>query len=461
MAILRKRSITAIDMTSGNIAVCILKFSLPLLVGNVLQQLYNTVDTWVVGNYVSNEAFSAVGSVAPAINALISLFLGFSTGSGVVISQFFGAGENDDLSDSITTSLISSVFIGLFLTVVGILCIPWMLAWMKTPDSVKPFASSYLRVYFYGLIGLCIYNMGSGILRALGDSVRTFYYLAICTVLNIVLDLVFVLVLKWGVTGVALATVIAELVSAILILISIMRSPYYKKKSITVSLRVLGKMLRIGLPTAVEMMIMSLSNMFAFSYINNFGADCMSGWTAYDKIDQLVQLPLQSLSIAIVTFVGQNIGNKDVERAHRGIRITSLISLFSVILTAVPILIFARYLVSFFNSKPEVVEYGTKMLYWITPCYLLNCVNRIVSGALRGAGKTYQPTLICIASVVVFRQLYLLAVSKLFPGSFIPVVMAFPAGWLVFAVSTYIYYKRTDLDNSWIVENEIATGGAL
>ena len=314
-----------VDMTEGSIPRHIINFAFPLLIGNIFQQLYNTVDTWVVGNYVSNEAFSAVGTVGPIINTLIGFFMGLSSGAGVVISQYYGAKRPEKVHDAVHTAIVMTLVLGIVFTAVGILMIPAMLNLMKTPAEVMPESSAYLTIYFAGILGLMLYNMGAGILRAVGDSKRPFYFLVVSAVLNTVLDLVFVLQFNMGVRGVAYATIIAQGVSAVLILITLMRSESCIRLTLwhlKISWEMLGKIVRIGIPAAIQMAVTAFSNIFVQSYINYFGADCMSGWTAYSKIDQLILLPVQSIALASTTFVGQNLGINRVERAKRGVRLS-------------------------------------------------------------------------------------------------------------------------------------------
>ena len=278
-----------VDMTEGNITRHIIMFAFPLLIGNVFQQLYNTVDTWVVGNYVSNEAFSAVGTVGPIINMLIGFFMGLSSGAGVVISQYYGAKRYDEVHDTVHTSLVMTLIMGIVFTGIGLSMTPFMLRLMNTPDNVMPESSAYLTIYFSGMLGLMIYNIGSGILRAVGDSQRPFYFLVVCAVLNTVLDLLFVLVFKMGVEGVALATILSQGVSAVLVIITLMRTDTCIKvrlRDLKINFAMLGKIFRVGIPAAIQMAITSFSNIFVQSYINYFGDNCMSGWTAYAKIDQ-------------------------------------------------------------------------------------------------------------------------------------------------------------------------------
>ncbi len=450
----RKRK-NDVNMTEGSIIRHLVVFAAPLLVGNIFQQLYNTVDTWVVGKYVSNEAFSAVGTVGPIINMLIGFFLGLSSGAGVVISQYYGAGKTEEVRKTVHTSLMMTILLGLLFTGLGIALIPGMLGLMNTPAEVIPESTAYLTIYFAGVLGLMLYNMGAGILRAVGDSTRPFYYLVVSAVINTVLDLVFVLRFDMGVAGVAWATIIAQGISAVLTLITLLRSD----SCIRVSLRalrihfdMLQKIIRVGIPAALQMAVTSFSNVFVQSYINYFGADCMSGWTAYGKIDTLLMLPMQSLALASTTFVGQNLGLGKVDRAKRGVRIALALSLVTAVILMIPVMVFAPSLVAFFNEKTTVVEYGTMFLRYISPFYILCCFNQIYSGALRGAGNTRAPMVIMLASFVVFRQIYLFVLTHFIANTILPVSMGYPAGWLVCSLLTYLYYRRADLTKSRIVE---------
>ena len=448
------------DMTKGSIAAHLVWFSLPLLAGNIFQQLYNTVDAWVVGNYVSNEAFSAVGTVGPIINMLIGFFLGLSTGAGVVISQYYGARRFDKVHDTVHTAIVMTLILGVVLSVAGILLIPTMLDFMKTPEEVVPESTAYLTIYFAGMLGLMIYNIGSGTLRAVGDSKRPFYFLVVSALVNTVLDLVFVLVFNMGVEGVAYATVIAEAASAVLVLLSLWKSDtcvVLRFRDLRIDWEMLGKILKIGIPAAIQTAITCFSNVFVQSYINVFGADCMSGWTAYSKIDQFVLLPMQSLAIACTTFVGQNLGLRDVKRAKKGVNYAFGMAFLSTFVIMLPLVIFAPGMVSFFNSKDTVVVYGTAFLRYILPFYLLCCVNQIYTGALRGAGNSRMPMFIMLFSFVVFRQIYLYIMSHYIVNQPIPIALGYPAGWAVCSILTFFYYKRADLAKDCVVETSGAS----
>ena len=443
-----------VDMTKGNITRHLVNFALPLLLGNLFQQLYNMVDTWVVGNYVSNEAFSAVGTVGPVINTLIGFFLGLSSGAGVVISQYYGAGREEKVRQAVHTALMLTLALGVVFTAAGIAMTPLMLQLMKTPAEVAPEQATYLRIYFAGVIGLLLYNMGSGILRAVGDSRRPFYFLVVSAVLNTVLDLLFVIKFHMGVEGVAYATIIAQAVSAVLTLWVLMRAEggiRLELRALRFTWSVLRQIVAVGIPAALQMAITAFSNVFVQSYINYFGPDCMSGWTAYTKVDQLVILPVQSISMANTTFVGQNLGVGDTPRAKKGVRTSLWLSVAVTAVLLIPVLLFAPDLTAFFNSKAEVVSYGALLLRLLSPFYFFFCINQIYAGALRGAGNSQVPMWIMLGSFVVFRQIYLYIMANFISNEIIPIALSYPAGWFVCSVATLLYYHHCKFDSHRLV----------
>lgn len=443
-----------VDMTKGNITRHLVNFALPLLLGNLFQQLYNMVDTWVVGNYVSNEAFSAVGTVGPVINTLIGFFLGLSSGAGVVISQYYGAGREEKVRQAVHTALMLTLALGVVFTAAGIAMTPLMLQLMKTPAEVAPEQATYLRIYFAGVIGLLLYNMGSGILRAVGDSRRPFYFLVVSAVLNTVLDLLFVIKFHMGVEGVAYATIIAQAVSAVLTLWVLMGAEggiRLELRALRFTWSVLRQIVAVGIPAALQMAITAFSNVFVQSYINYFDTDCMSGWTAYNKVDQLMILPVQSISMANTTFVGQNLGVGDTPRAKKGVRTSLWLSVAVTAVLLIPVLLFAPDLTAFFNSKAEVVSYGALLLRLLSPFYFFFCINQIYAGALRGAGNSQVPMWIMLGSFVVFRQIYLYIMANFISNEIIPIALSYPAGWFVCSVATLLYYHHCKFDSHRLV----------
>lgn len=457
MSALAKRAGRSVDMTQGSVVGHLVRFAVPLLLGNLFQQLYNTVDLWVVGKFVSNEAYSAVGAVTPIITMLIGFFMGLASGAGVVISQYYGAKKYNQVRQTVHTSIVMTLALGAVLSVAGILIIPYMLKLMNTAPEAVPEATTYLTIYFAGAMGLLLYNMGSGILRAVGDSKRPFYFLVVSALLNIALDLLFVIGFGMKVEGVAYATILSQGVSAALILLVLARSNEdcvrLRWQELRVDRRILRQIIRIGVPSALQMAITSFSNVFVQSYINYFGLDCMSGWTTYSKLDQFIILPVQSLGLAATTFVGQNLGTDQVERAKRGTRDAFLLSVGITVVISSAAIALAPQLVAFFNDKPEVVAYGSLFLRYMCPCYVLICVNQVYSGSLRGAGISQPPTYIMLASFVVFRQIYLYIMANFVSNTILPIAMGYPAGWLVCSVLTLIYYSHVDLAGKRVVDD--------
>lgn len=444
------------NMTEGSITRHLVMFALPLLIGNIFQQLYNTVDSVVVGKFVGMEALAAVGSVTAIINTLIGFFMGLAAGAGVIISQYYGARDDEGVHDAVHTTMVMTFTLCAAFTLIGILMVPYMLRFMATPADVFDDAAQYLRIYFYGVSGLMVYNMGSGILQAVGDSRRPLYFLIFSAVVNTALDLVFVIFCGWGVAGVAIATIIAQFLSAILVLIVLTRSPgsyHLVWRHMKLNGMILRQILKIGMPSALQQAITSFSNVFVQSYVNHFGSACMAGWASYNKIDQFVILPVQSLALATTTFVGQNLGANNVKRARAGTGRALVISLIITGILIVPLMLFARQLIAMFNTEPEVLAYGTLFTRMISPFYLLCTVNMIYGGSLRGAGDATAPMVIMLMSFVVFRQIYLYATSVLI-GTLTPVVFGYPVGWLLCSILIFIYYKR----GKWEKRGSLAAG---
>lgn len=432
-----------VDMTQGVIWKQLLWFALPLLIGNIFQQFYNTVDSIIVGNFVGKEALAAVGSVGPIINTLIGFFMGLSTGAGVVISQAYGGKQNKKVGKAVHTTLMMTLFLCVVLTVMGILMIPTMLNLMSTPEDIFNEAYCYLEIYFAGVTGLLIYNMGSGILRAVGNSKRPLYFLVFSTCVNTVLDIIFVAILKLGIAGAAWATVIAQGLSAVLVLWTLARTEgAYKLKlsALKIDVPILKEIIQIGFPTAIQQMITSVSNVFVQSYINLFGADVMAGWSTYTKIDAFMILPMQSVALAITTFVGQNYGAGKMERVKKGTTSALLVSIVVTLMIMLPIIIFAPNLVGLFNKDANVLGYGVLLLRMLSPFYPLCCVNQIYASTLRGLGDSKTPMIIMLGSFVVFRQIYLYVVSHL-TDTILPIALGYPMGWLIASVLIYGYYK--------------------
>lgn len=433
------------DMTQGTIWKHLVAFALPLMLGNLFQQLYNTVDSIVVGNFVSKQALAAVGSTTSIINMLVGFFSGVSVGAGVIISQRFGAKDAEGVHRAVHTTVAMTLIIGVVGTVVGVLLSPLMLTLMKTPADVYVEARTYLRIYFAGISGLMLYNMGSGILRAVGDSRRPLYFLILSSVVNIVLDLVFVLVFHMGVEGVAYATIIAQFVSAGMILLTLNRTKdvhRFQPSRLRIDPAMLRSIIGVGLPSGLQQALTSFSNVFVQGYINSFGTNCVAGWSCYHRIDQFILLPMQSISMASTTFVGQNIGKRDLERSEKGVHTAVRLSLLVTGCLIGLVVLFCAPLIRIFNSDPGVMEYGTMFIRLISPFYLIVCFNQIYAGALRGAGDAKAPMVIMLCSFVLFRQLYL-AIGTQFLNTEWFVGLGYPAGWAMCSALQLTYYYKS------------------
>ncbi len=436
---------SSIDMTQGPIGREIIIFSLPLLAGNLFQQFYNTVDSIVVGNFVGSAALGAVTSVGPIINTLIGFFMGLATGSGVVISQYFGAKDREKLRKSVHTSILMTLLLSLLFMAVGYMATPVLLSFMKTPREIAGDATVYLRIYFLGISSLMLYNMGSGILRAVGDSRHPLYYLILSSILNVFLDLLFVIVFHMGVAGVAYATIISQAVSDIFLFAQL----FLSKESYSISLpemRMDGKILKrvffIGLPAGLQMALTAFSNIFVMSYINHFGAGATSGWGAYGRIDSFILLPMQAIGLAATTFVGQNAGAKNIGRIQKGIRDSLLIAAGITIPLSILMVSFAPSMVCLFNQEEAVIAYGSLFLRLNEPFDVFCCFNQIYAGALRGTGDAKTPMYIMLFSFVLSRQTYLFILSHL-TSSIIPIALGYPFGWIVCSSAMYLYFKRS------------------
>ena len=433
------------DMTQGTIWKHLLAFALPLMIGNLFQQLYNTVDSIVVGQFVSKQALAAVGSTTSIINMLVGFFSGVSVGAGVIISQRFGAKDPEGVHKAVHTTISLTLIIGLIGTVVGIVLAPIMLTLMKTPQDVFVEAKAYLQIYFGGISGLMLYNMGSGILRAVGDSRRPLYFLVFSSCVNIVLDLLFVLGFHMGVEGVAYATIIAQFSSAALIYFTLYRTHdvhRFQPQKLRIYPEMVRSIIRVGLPAGLQQALTSFSNVFVQGYINSFGTNCVAGWSCYHRIDQFILLPMQSISMASTTFVGQNIGHRDLERTEKGIRTAVMLSIIVTGFLIGLVVIFCAPLIKIFNDDPGVVEYGVMFIRLISPFYLIICFNQIYAGALRGAGDAKAPMFIMLFSFVLFRQLYL-AIGTQFINTEWFVGLGYPAGWAMCSTLQLLYYYKS------------------
>ena len=420
-------------MTRGPILQLLVAFALPLMLGNVFQMLYNTVDSVIVGNFVSKQALAAIGSTTVIVNMLVFFFNGFSIGAAVVIGQYFGARDMEKLHDAVETTMAATFVLSAVFTVVGVLMVKPMLHLMHTPEDVFREATLYLRIYIGGISGLLIYNMGSGILRAVGDSTRPLCFLVFTSVLNIVLDLFFVLVLKTGIAGAAIATILSQFVSAAMILVLLTRTrDIYRLdwRELHLNFPILRRIFAVGMPAAIQSVITAFSNIFVQGYINVFGSDVMAGWSSYNKLDQFIMLPMQSMAMSATTFVSQNCGAGNDRRSDRGAVTAIGLSLGITGAIAVLLVTFAPAAVRLFSPDPAVIQYGVLFIRANTFFLLFACVDHVLAGALRGRGDSRGPMIIMLSTFVVLRQIYLYWVTRCVANTPLLVGLGYPVGWI-------------------------------
>ena len=395
-----------IDMTKGNPIKVIILFTLPLLLGNLFQQLYNICDSAVVGQFVGDEAMAAVSSSGSLINLLIGLVQGISVGAGIVIAQYFGAKNKDKMSKTIHTTILFAFVLGIVLSFLGYFLAPYLLHLMNTDIDILPNSITYFHTYFIGVIFTVMYNAGSSILRAVGDSKRPLYYLIIASIINIALDLLFVAVFKWGIIGAGVATIIAQAISSLLTFLQLfLTKEDYKVefKKIRFHKDELIKIIQYGIPTGLQNSIISFSNTFILSEVNSFGKLASASFGAYSKIEGFATLPSGSFSMALSTYVGQNVGAKEFKRAKSGAYKGLLISMIFTEALGIGIILLGKYVVSLFTSTESVIEATITQIKITAPFYFLLAYSHGVSGILRGAGYSKTPMIVMILCWVVIR----------------------------------------------------------
>ena len=429
-------------MTSGNIYKKIALFAIPLLLGNFFQLMYNTIDSIVVGNYVGKEALAAVGASTPIINLLIAFFQGLATGAGVVVSRYYGARKQEDESKAIHSFLLFSILFGVALSIVGYFVSPVILRMMNTPSDYYTDADGYLAIYFLGATFLIVYNAGTGILQAVGDSKNPLYFLIATSILNIFLDLLFVKGFGMGVDGAAWATIISECISMLLVINLLMRTKNEYKvtlKNLKIDFSILKQIVEIGVPAGLQGMIVSVSNVIVMAYINQFGSSGVAGFSCSNKIDNFMGLPVNSLMLAITTFVGQNLGARQYERVKQGVRAALVMSISIVVTLGVFVFLFSDSLMRIFTSDMDVIEDGTIILRIMCPCYIFLCFHQVYSGALRASGRSSVPMVTSIIAFVVMRQIFLAVAIPLYHHISI-IGIGYSFTWAMAALMTGIYY---------------------
>ncbi|MCM1127457.1 MAG: MATE family efflux transporter [Lachnospiraceae bacterium] len=446
-----KKFVEPVDMTAGSPWKKIVLFAVPMLVGNIAQQLYNTVDSVVVGNYVGDNALAAVGSAGPILNLLIVLFVGISVGAGIMVSQYFGAKEREKLSITIGNCITLTAAASLFVMVAASLVARPLLELLDTPESIIDWCHSYLLILFIGSAGLAYYNILGGILRGLGDSVSALVYLLVSTVINIALDLLFVAKLGMGVNGVALATVIAQAISALLCLFRLLRMKEYfdlKRDYLKPRGKYTKKIIRLGLPSGITQAILSMAMIVVQSLTNSFGEMFIAANVIVMRVDGFAMMPNFSFGTAMTTYAGQNVGAGSMDRVNKGAKQGTLIAVATSAVITGLILIFGKTLMGIFTSTPELVLLSRDMMGILAVGYIAMAVTQSLSGVMRGAGDTMTPMWISIVTTILIRVPIAYGISFLTRTPELPngrqecIFISLLLSWLIGALITFIFYKR-------------------
>lgn len=449
------------DMTMGVPWQKILTFTIPMLLGNIAQQLYNTVDSIIVGKYVGDNALAAVGSAGPIVNLLLVLFIGISVGSSVVVSQYFGAREREELSRTIGACISLTFLASVIIMITGALITRPLLELLKTPDSIIDWCNSYLNVMFIGMAGIAYYNILSGVLRGLGDSVSPLLYLILATVMNIVLDLWFVAGLNLGVFGVALATVIAQGFSAVLCMWKLMRMRSIfdlEFRHLKLNRQYALTIIRLGLPSGLTQAIFSMAMIVVQSLTNSFGEMFIAANVIVMRVDGFAMMPNFSFGTAMTTYAGQNIGADRLDRVKKGtVQGTAMAVGTSVIITML-ILIFGRNLMSVFTDTPELVDLSMRMMFILSLGYIAMAVSQSLSGVMRGAGDTMTPMWISLITTVVIRIPLAYGISWMTRTPELPqgrsecIFISLLLSWIIGAILMTAFYKR----GKWTTKSVVA-----
>ena len=431
------------QITEGVIWKQLLLFFFPIVFGTFFQQIYNTADTIVVGRFVGKQALAAVGGSASQIaNLIVGFFVGLSSGAAVVISQFYGAKDKKNLSKALHTAFAFSIAAGIVLTVVGIFLTRPALLLMKTPADVVEDSAVYLHIYFGGMVFNLVYNMGAAILRAVGDSKRPLYVLIITCVLNIILDLLFVVAFGMGVTGVAVATVTSQVISALIVTVMLLKTReiyVLKINQIRFDRRMLFSVLRIGIPAGLESVMYNISNIVIQVFVNNLGTDTVAAWGTLGKIDAIFWMVINAFAISITTFVGQNFGAGKYHRMRKSVSVCMVMSMVSSAVMIILMYSFAPWIYRLFTTDSAVVVHGVHMSRFLLPSYFIYVIIGILSGALRGTGKVLVPMLLTCGGVCSLRILWLFTAGQMYPG-INTIMLSYPVSWSITAVLFIVYY---------------------
>lgn len=434
------------DMTTGSIWKRMVSFAVPVFLGNLCQQLYNAVDSVIVGKFVGKQALAAVASSGNLIFMMTGFFMGLFIGAGIVIAQYFGARNYEKVRSAVHTDIAFALCCGVLLTLLGVFFTPTILTWMRTPADVLSTSILYFRLYFLGSLATILYNAGMGILQAVGDSRSPLYYLVISSVVNVALDLLFVGAMDMGVAGAAVATVISQVVSAVLCIIKLTRSdgPYRLEiKRIGFDLPLLKKITSQGIPSGVQNSIIAIANVVVQSNINTFGSDAMAGCGSYSKVEGFVFLPITAFAMALTTFIGQNLGAGQFDRAKQGARIGILCSMAMAELIGVALFFLAPYAMRLFNDDPAVVAIGVRQSHIEALFFCFLAFAHGVSAVLRGAGRAQVPMYTMLGCWCILRVSYITLALKVWPD-IATIFWAYPITWSVSCVVFLLYYLKAD-----------------
>ena len=433
-------------MTEGPIWKKIITFAFPLFLGNLFQQLYNTADSLIVGNFLGSDALAAVSSSGSLIFLMVGFFNGIAMGAGVVVARYYGARQIEKLQRAIHTDVAFALVAGVLLTIIGLILAPQMLVWMGTPEDVMPNSILYFRIYFAGSLAFVLYNVLAGILQSIGDSRHPLYYLILSSMINIALDLLFVGVFRWGVGSAALATIISQFVSALLCLRRLMHSPEEYRvtlSKIRFDLPMLKQIIQNGLPAGLQNSIIALANVVVQSNINSFGKMAVAGCGAYSKVEGFGFLPITCFSLALTTFISQNLGAKKYDRAKKGAHFGIICSICLAELVGVCIYILSPYLIAAFNNDPQVVSFGVTQARTVTLFYFLLAFSHCIAGIMRGAGKATVPMFVMLACWCIIRVTYITVMVKLVPV-ITTIFWAYPLTWSLSSIIFLIYFLKAD-----------------
>lgn len=442
-------------MTEGTIWKILIRFSFPLFLGGLFQQLYNTVDSWVVGQFCGDNALAAVSSSGSLCFLLVGFFQGVFMGGSVVISNRYGARDKEGVDKAVHTTALFSLIMGIAMSILGVIFTPTILRWMGTPENVMPNSVLYFRIYCSGLLALVLYNTATGIFQALGDSRHPLYYLIISSVANVILDLLFVAVLDWGVGGAALATVLGQLLSAVLAFAHLMSGKFVVQlqlKKLRLDPQIFRQVLKLGLPGGVQNSVIAIANVVVQSKINVFGDFAMAGCGSYFKVEGFVFLPIMSLTMAMTTFVGQNLGANLPKRAKQGARVGVLMTVCFSELIGIVFFLFAPQLIGIFSSTPEVLAFGIRQAHVESLAYCLLGFSHACAAILRGAGKSVSPMVIMLAVWCVFRIIYITFMLEFIPNITV-LFTAYPVTWTISSLLFLIVLKRKDWTKNMLLSD--------